>query len=131
MCPSDPEIAAVAAHDDCEVGEGVFPLFDPFLEYLYFRFGFTFPPEGPEYPNIQSWSFPLSDEDFSGMQRCVYDQLTAVEVTDDLRRHLFHFVTLLSTIEGPPASLWDLHTNEWEAFGASKCTSERRCTPPQ
>ncbi len=90
-------------------GEGVFPLFDPFLEYLYFRFGFTFPPEGPEYPNLQSWSFPLSDEDFSGMRRCVYDQLTAVEVTDDLRQHLFHFVTLLSTIEGPPASLWDLH----------------------
>ncbi len=55
--PVGPEIAAVAAHDDCEVGEGVFPLFDPFLEYLYFRFGFTFPPEGPEYPNIQSLEF--------------------------------------------------------------------------
>lgn len=103
------ELPAMAVHDNDEAEGNRVTNFYPFLEYLYFRFGFTFPRKGPEYPDISSWSFPLSDEDFNAMRRCVFDQFTAVNVTDDLRRDLYHFVTLLGTTEGPPASLWDLH----------------------
>ncbi len=86
------------------------PWFEPFLRYMYFRFGFTYPPvEGSDYSNIDSWKGTLSDADFLALRGKVLDEVTALD--DDaveLHRHLFHFVTLLDSSVGPPAPLCDL-----------------------
>ncbi len=82
---------------------------EAFLEYLYLKYGFMFPPEGPLYSNLPSWQAPLPIEVISTLRRKVFDSVSALDVTEDLPRHVFRFVGLLRTTEGPPASLWDLH----------------------
>lgn len=59
--------------------------------------------------DMGAWKGQLSDAEFSEIRRRVHDEETNVEETNDLRRHLFHFITLLEMQEGPPAALWDLH----------------------
>ncbi|KLO05126.1 hypothetical protein SCHPADRAFT_947165 [Schizopora paradoxa] len=36
-------------------GNSALPVFDPFLEYMFFRFGFVFPSGGLDYQNCDSW----------------------------------------------------------------------------
>ncbi len=107
MEESDPTpVAQEAAPGPAEATR---PWFDPFMEYMYFRYGFTFPPEGPPYPNLPSWQAPPAQEVISTLRPKVFDAVSPLDVTEDLPRHLFHFVELLHTEGGPPASLWDLH----------------------
>ncbi len=100
------------------------PWFDPFMEYMYFRYGFTFPPEGPPYLNLPSWQAPPTQEVISTLCPKVFDLVLPLDVTEDLPQHLFHFVELLHTEGGPPASLWDLHPmNERRLVRAGTCVN--------
>ncbi|KLO05600.1 hypothetical protein SCHPADRAFT_719738 [Schizopora paradoxa] len=85
------------------------PWYDPFLEYMYFRFGFTYPPEGPSYPNLGKWKGDISKAKLSALRKEMLDEYTALEAPAELRRHLFHFVKFLGYNGNPPASLWDLN----------------------
>lgn len=82
--------------------------FEPFLEYMYFRYSFTYPPQGLAYASFGGWKGSLSDAGLHMLRGKLLDQETALGTPDELRRHLFHFVVSLSTNGSPPSSLWDL-----------------------
>lgn len=88
------------------------PFFDPFTEYMYFRFGFTHPQGGPLYESLPSWTGVLSDKSFYGLVGNLQYRETVFSGVD-LRKDLFHFVNYAVGGLDPPAALWDLNaTNE-------------------
>ena len=85
------------------------PWYDPFLEYMYFRFGFTYPQEGPDYGDHAQWRGSLTDEELLTIRSHMLDTQSNLASPPIMRRHLFHFVKMLNSDDGPPASLWDLN----------------------
>lgn len=86
----------------------VYDAFDPFTEYLYFRFGLTHPSDGPPYPVLQTWTGALTDEDFNDIVgRLNYRD--SVFADADLRKSVYHFMQPLLDRKDPPAGLLDLN----------------------
>ncbi len=88
----------------------VVPWMDPYLEFMYFRYGFTYPAQGPEYLSHKDWKGTLSDEALRSTRALFLDKESVVQVLTpvEFHRHLFHFAKSLSDGERPPTSLFDL-----------------------
>lgn len=87
------------------------PMFDPFLDYMFYRYGFIYPPKGPEYQDDATWKGALSDSDLRAMRSDLLDAETPLFHSDDVHRDFYHFFLALSSTEDPSASLWDLSTS--------------------
>ncbi|KLO05732.1 hypothetical protein SCHPADRAFT_896016 [Schizopora paradoxa] len=84
LVPEDVEMDNDTPQGEGLVVGGTLPHFDPFTEYLYFRFGFTHPSDGPPYKPLEAWD-------------------------EHLRKALYHFVEPALARVDPPAGLWDLN----------------------
>ncbi|KLO10305.1 hypothetical protein SCHPADRAFT_892459 [Schizopora paradoxa] len=101
--------------EDVQMGAGgqaaLLPHYDPLLEHMYFRYGFTYPEEGPPYPDSETWQGSLSDDEFRALISKVR-YLEAEFADTSLRRALYHFTEALILQHHPPVALWDLqHQN--------------------
>ncbi|KLO04638.1 hypothetical protein SCHPADRAFT_947558 [Schizopora paradoxa] len=82
--------------------------FEPFLDYIFNRYGFTYPPAGPPYPDDPNWTGHLSDSELRMIRMHVLDPDTPFNHPEGMTRDLFHFVTALAKDEAPKSSLCDL-----------------------
>ncbi len=112
--PPDVDMEAPSLHDappaNPPPNNQVVPRMDPYLEFMYFRYGFTYPPQGPEYLSHDDWKGTLSDEALRSTRALFLDKESVMQVLTpvEFHRHLFHFARSLSNGERPPTSQFDL-----------------------
>ncbi len=96
--------------DDPPPTNQVVPWMDPYLKFMYFRYGFTYPAQGPEYLSHTDWKGTFSNEALRSTRALFLDKESVMQVLTpvEIHRHLFHFARSLSNGERPPTSLFDL-----------------------
>lgn len=108
FAPEDTEMDDGMAPDEGAPAPNVLPQFDPFTEYMYFRFGFTHPTDGPPYPDLESWTGALSDAEFNTLLAKLNYRDSAF-ADAELRKAVYHFTLPMIEQVDPPPGLWDLN----------------------
>ncbi len=88
----------------------------PLLDYMFFRYGFTFPPKA-DYPDHQDWAGDLDDKEFWKL-KCILSDPDSPENSVSFRRHAFNFVKYVCGAEDiPPHPLLDLRPENAKFIG--------------